>query len=488
MNLLSAIIQSSIWVPLIMFINILFALTVIFLERKKPSSTWAWLLVLFFLPFVGFFLYLLLGRQLRKKHLFRWDGRKDIGIEQLINYQIEAIEKNELELRAEHIKSYNHLIYMNLKTNNAVLTQDNDVKIFDDGSDKFEALINDILHAKNHIHIQYYIFKLDNLGQRIVNALIKKAKQGVKVRVLFDEMGSRGVRKRHFKELIEAGGEVEVFFPSILPLINPRLNFRNHRKISIIDGRIGYIGGFNVGDEYLSLSDRFGYWRDTHLRIEGSAVHPLQTRFILDWNQASAKNDICYAERYFPIIPQKGTAALQIISSGPDTEWEVIKNNYLHLISNAKKYVYIQSPYFIPDDSFFDAIKIAALTGLDVRIMIPNKPDHMFVYWATYSYVGPLVEAGAKVYHYEKGFIHAKMIVVDDEIASVGTANIDVRSFSLNFEVNALLYDRLLAHHLAEIFESDILDCSELTYELYKNRSSFIKFKESISRLLSPIL
>lgn len=485
---MSAIIQSSILVPLIMFINILFALTVIFLERKKPSSTWAWLLVLFFLPFVGFFLYLLLGRQLRKKHLFRWDGRKDIGIEQLINYQIEAIENNELELRAEHIKSYNHLIYMNLKTNNAVLTQDNDVKIFDDGSDKFEALINDILHAKNHIHIQYYIFKLDNLGQRIVNALIKKAKQGVKVRVLFDEMGSRGVRKRHFKELIEAGGEVEVFFPSILPLINPRLNFRNHRKISIIDGRIGYIGGFNVGDEYLSLSDRFGYWRDTHLRIEGSAVHPLQTRFILDWNQASAKNDICYAERYFPIIPQKGTAALQIISSGPDTEWEVIKNNYLHLISNAKKYVYIQSPYFIPDESFFDAIKIAALSGLDVRIMIPNKPDHMFVYWATYSYVGPLVEAGAKVYHYEKGFIHAKMIVVDDEIASVGTANIDVRSFSLNFEVNALLYDRLLAHRLAEIFESDILDCSELTFELYKNRSSLIKFKESISRLLSPIL
>ena len=471
-----------------MFLNIIFALTVIFLERKKPSSTWAWLLVLFFLPFVGFFLYLLLGRQLRKKHLFRWDGRKDIGIEQLIYYQIETIENNELELRTEHIRNYTRLMYMNLKTNNAVLTQDNDVKIFDDGSDKFEALISDINHAKNHIHIQYYIFKLDNLGQRIINALIKKAKQGVKVRVLFDEMGSRGIRKRHFKELIEAGGEVEVFFPSILPLINPRLNFRNHRKIAVIDGRIGYIGGFNVGDEYLSLSDRFGYWRDTHLRIEGSAVHPLQTRFILDWNQASAKNDVIYAERYFPIIPQKGTAALQIISSGPDTEWEVIKNNYLHLIANAKKYVYIQSPYFIPDESFFDAIRIATLTGIDVRIMIPNKPDHLFVYWATYSYVGPLVEAGAKVYHYEKGFIHAKTIVVDDEIASVGTANIDVRSFSLNFEVNALIYDRILAHRLAEIFESDIMDCSELTLELYKNRSNYTKFRESLSRLLSPIL
>lgn len=301
-------------------------------------------------------------------------------------------------------------------------------------------------------------------------------------------MGSRGVRKRHFKELLDLGGQVEVFFPSILPLINPRLNFRNHRKIVVIDGRIGYIGGFNVGDEYLGLSDRFGYWRDTHLRLEGSSVHPLQTRFILDWNQASAKNDIEYAERYFPIIPQKGNAALQIISSGPDTDWEVIKYNYLRLITNAKRYIYIQTPYFIPDESFFDAVRIAVLTGIDVRIMIPNKPDHMFVYWATYSYVGQLVEAGAKVYHYEKGFIHAKTIVVDDEVASVGTANIDVRSFSLNFEVNAVLYDRILAHQLAEIFEGDILDCVELTHELYKNRSNIIKFKESISRLLTPIL
>ena len=209
---------------------------------------------------------------------------------------------------------------------------------------------------------------------------------------------------------------------------------------------------------------------------------------LLDWNQASAKNDIRYAERYFPIIPQKGTSAVQIISSGPDTEWEVIKNNYLRLITNAKRYIYIQSPYFIPDESFFDAVRVASLSGIDVRIMIPNKPDHMFVYWATYSYVGQLVEAGAKIYHYEKGFIHAKMIVVDDEVASVGTANIDVRSFSLNFEVNAVLYDPALAHRLAEIFEQDILDSSELTKELYLNRSNAVKFKESISRLLSPIL
>ena len=194
---------------------------------------------------------------------------------------------------------------MNLTTNNAVLTQDNDVKIFKDGSDKFEALIEDILTAKDHIHIQYYIFKLDNLGQRIINAVIKKVKQGVKVRILYDEMGSRGVRKSHFKELTALGGEVEVFFPSILPMINPRLNFRNHRKIVVIDGRIGYIGGFNVGDEYLGLSKKFGYWRDTHLRIEGSAVHPLQTRFILDWNQASAKQKLTIPSDTFQQSPKR---------------------------------------------------------------------------------------------------------------------------------------------------------------------------------------
>lgn len=474
--------------PLVSILNILLALTVIFLERKKPSSTWAWLLVLFFIPLFGFILYLLLGRQLRKKHLFRWEGRKDIGIDKLIDYQIDAIQNNTLEYRVDHAQKYNHLIYMNLTTNHAVLTQDNAVKIFDDGSDKFEALIADIMAAKDHIHIQYYIFKLDNLGQRIINALIKKAQQGVQVHLLYDEMGSRGVRKRHFKELLNVGGEVESFFPSILPMINPRLNFRNHRKIAVIDGRIGYIGGFNVGDEYLGLEEKYGYWRDTHLRIEGSAVHPLQTRFLLDWNQASVKQRIHYSERYFPAIPLKGDSAIQIISSGPDTEWEVIKNNYFKLITNAQKYVYIQSPYFIPDESFLDAVRVAALSGIDVRIMIPNKPDHMFVYWATSSYVGQLLHAGAKVYHYEKGFIHAKMIVVDDEVASVGTANIDVRSFSLNFEVNAIIYDRDIAHRLAEIFEQDIMDCSELTKDIYDNRSNLVKFKESISRLLSPIL
>ncbi|MEK9199863.1 cardiolipin synthase [Ureibacillus sp. 179-F W5.1 NHS] len=474
-------------IPIILILNIILAITVIFLERRDPTSTWAWILVLFFLPLVGFILYLSLGRQMRKKHLFRWEGQKDIGIDKLITYQIEALEENTLDFHTEEVGKHKSLIHMNLKTSDSVLTQDNHIEIFDDGEKKFEALIEDILNAKDHIHIQYYIFKLDHLGSRIITALKKKAQQGIKVRILYDEMGSRGVKKRHFKELIELGGEIEVFFPSILPLINPRLNFRNHRKIVIIDGRVGYIGGFNVGDEYLGLNKKFGYWRDTHLRIEGSSVHPLQTRFLLDWNQAS-NNNIVYSERYFPAIPKKGDVAMQIVSSGPDTEWPAIKNGYLKLLMSAKRYIYIQTPYFIPDNSFLNAIEIAALSGIDVRIMIPNKPDHMFVYWATYSYVGKLLRAGAKVFIYEKGFIHAKMIVIDDEVSTVGTANIDVRSFSLNFEVNAFIYNRPISHEIAEIFEKDILDCTELTLEKYENRSNFIKFKESISRLLSPIL
>ena len=474
-------------IPIILILNIVLAIMVIFLERKDPSATWAWTLVLFFLPLAGFILYLLLGRPMRKKHLFRWEGQKDIGIDKLISYQIEALEENSLDFRFDEVGKYKSLIHMNLKTSDSVLTQDNHVQLYDDGAKKFEDLLEDIESAKDHIHVQYYIFKLDNLGKRIYTALLKKAQQGVKVRILYDEMGSRGLRKRHFKSLLKLGGEIEVFFPSIFPLINPRLNFRNHRKIVIIDGRIGYIGGFNVGDEYLGLNKKFGYWRDTHLRIEGSSVHPLQTRFLLDWNQAS-DNNIIYSERYFPAIPKKGDIAVQIVSSGPDTEFPAIKNGYLKLLMSAKRYIYIQTPYFIPDNSFLNAIEIAALSGIDVRIMIPNKPDHMFVYWATYSYVGQLLRAGAKIFIYEKGFIHAKSIVIDDEASTVGTANIDVRSFSLNFEVNAFIYDRTLSHELAEIFEKDIFDCTELTLEKYENRLGIIKFKESISRLLSPIL
>ncbi|WP_141433736.1 cardiolipin synthase [Bacillus sp. 03113] len=478
----------SILVSLILILNIIFASVLIFLERKDAGASWAWLMVLFFIPILGFILYLTFGQNLTKRKMFQWDDQKKIGIEQIISSQLLEISRNEFHPSNELIKSNLDLIYMHVHNNDAVYTEDNHLQIFTDGNDKFNALLADIKGAKNHIHLQYYIFRYDNIGKKLVHTLANKAKEGVQVRVLYDDLGSRSLRKRFFKELRQASGEVEAFFPSRFHLINFRFNFRNHRKLSIIDGKIGYVGGFNVGDEYLGLSPKFGYWRDTHLRIEGSAVHAIQTRFILDWNQASHRHDIHYSKDYFPDIQSNGQIGMQIVTSGPDSEWEQIKNGYIKMISSAKKSILIETPYFIPDSSLLDALRIAALSGIDVNIIVPNKPDHMFVYWATYSYIGEMLKTGAKIFIYENGFIHAKTIIIDEKISSVGTANIDVRSFRLNFEVNAFLYNEDVAKKLTECFYKDLKLSKELTYEQYLQRPLMIRFKESISRLLSPIL
>ncbi len=472
----------------ILFLNMILATIVIFLEKRNAGSTWAWLLVLYFIPILGFILYLILGKKLPKGHLFKWEDRNKIGIEEMISEQLSLFRSERFTPSNELIQYYKGLIYMLLDNNDAILTTNNSIQIFTDGNHKFRSLFDDIKNAQDTIHLQYYIFKSDNLGGQLIQLLTEKAKQGIKVRILYDDLGSRGTRKKHFRDLIAAGGEVEAFFPSSFPLINFRINYRNHRKLVIIDGRIGYVGGFNVGDEYLGLNKRFGYWRDTHLRMIGNSVHAIQTRFILDWNQASESNDISYSANLFPTIQSSGQTSMQIVTSGPDSEWEHIKYGYIKMISYARESIWIQTPYFIPDASLLDALRIACLTGKDVRIMIPNKPDHPFVYWATYFHVGELLKAGAKIYIYDNGFIHAKTIIVDGKLASVGTANIDVRSFKLNFEVNAFLYDEEIGVSLTESFNKDLIVSTELTLDQYKQRSLKIRFKESISRLLSPIL
>ncbi|WP_042460601.1 cardiolipin synthase [Neobacillus dielmonensis] len=479
---------TSIFLGIIFILNLMFATIVLFLERRDAGTTWAWLLVLFFIPILGFILYLLFGQNLSRKHLFYWEDLKKTGFEEKVSTQLVNIHRNQFEFRNPSSKHNRDLIYMQLVNNHAYLSEDNSVDLFVDGRKKFEQLFKDIESANDYIHLQYYIIKNDRLGKKLIALLTEKAKTGVKVRVLYDELGSRSLPKRLFKELRAAGGQVEVFFPSKLRFINLRMNFRNHRKLVIIDGKIGYVGGFNVGDEYLGLNERFGYWRDTHLRIQGTAVDALQTRFILDWNQASRKYDISYVPNLFPKDVPHGDVGIQIVTSGPDSELEQIKNGYIKMILSAKKRIYIQTPYFIPDASILDALKIASLSGVEVNIMIPDKPDHPFVYWATLFHIGRMLEIGARVFIYKKGFIHAKTIVVDKEMASVGTANIDFRSFRLNFEVNAFLYDQSLADKLASIFINDCHDCKLLTLQEYKSRSLWIRFKESISRLLSPIL
>lgn len=469
-------------------LNLLFAFTIIFMERRSAGSIWAWLLVLVFIPILGFIVYLLFGRQIQRKRLFFLDKKEQIGLELIVKEQLEAIKHDDFSKGNQQIVKFKDMVQMLLYNNAAFLTTDNSVTIYNDGNEKFDALINDIRNAKDYVHIQYYIFRHDDLGKKILDLLEKKLEEGVEVKMLYDDMGSRRLSIKDFKSFHEKGGSVEAFFPSKLPLINLRMNNRNHRKIVVIDGEIGYVGGFNVGNEYLGLSKKFGYWRDTHLRIVGDAVNALQLRFILDWNAQARRDTIHYEDRYFPDVQNAGTTGIQIASSGPDESWEQIKYGYLKMISAAKKSIHIQSPYFVPDQAFLDALKIAALGGVDVNIMIPCKPDHPFVYWATYKNVSTMLEAGVNVYTYDKGFLHSKMVVIDDEVASVGTANMDHRSFTLNFEVNAFMYDPELSKALREAFEKDLEDSSKLTQEIYNQRSTWIKIKEAIGQLLSPIL
>ncbi len=469
-------------------INILLAAVVVFIERRDIGSTWAWLLILFFIPIVGFIVYLFLGRQLKQKNFYNLSAEERDHLKSAVNEQISKLKEGDDYQKNDVLNKHSKLLLMNLTSSNSLISTDNNIDILSDGHKKFATLFRDIKEAKKEINIQYYIIQRDSLGEKLRDELTKKAKEGVKVRILYDEIGSRRMSSSFFKELISYGGEVEVFFPSTLKLVNFRINNRNHRKLCIIDGEVAFIGGFNFGDEYLGLNKKFGYWRDTHFRIIGGAVDDIQARFILDWHQATKQKRVQIEQFEYRAEKHSGTSPVQIVASGPNSQTEHLKNMYIKLIMSAKESVFIQTPYFIPDSSFMDACKIALLSGVDVRIMIPNKPDHPFVYWATWAYAGELLKYGANILLYENGFMHAKTIVVDQEVASVGTTNIDPRSFRLNFEVNAVVYDENTAKELHELFIQDSQLSSELTIETYRDRSFVIKLKEAVSRLLSPIL
>lgn len=487
MNSLSII---AISVTAVFIVNVLLAGVVVFFERRNPASTWAWLLVLFFIPVVGFIAYMVFGRDSHREKVFYEKMNSDIDVyyHQIfdgerfgptIKRQLETKDTGETitgepyldDLARLHIKSGHWMTY------------NNQVTRFHDGESKFEALIDDIRHAKQYIHMEYYIIRGDKIGKRIISELAKKAAQGIEVKLLYDGMGCTGLPPNFFKALTDAGGEACGFLPPFIA----RINYRNHRKLCIIDGIIGYIGGFNIGDEYLGFVPRYGFWRDTHLRIEGDAIDGLQIRFINDWNFTSS-NKLSLIDRYFPIRQKTEGVKMQIVSSGPDTMWKNVRDGYFKMMNEAEKNIYFVTPYFVPDDSIFDALKVAALSGLDVKIIIPAHPDHFFVYWASMSYLGELLEAGVKCYQYEKGFIHSKVVLIDGKLASVGTANMDIRSFDLNFEVNAFIYDKAVAQLLEADFNNDLLDCMEITTDWYYGRSLLFKIKEAVSRLISPML
>lgn len=470
--------------------NVFLAGVVVFFERRNPASTWAWLLVLFFVPVVGFIVYFMFGRNSKRERVFANKEKFDYGTyyqyifhkdkyKEIIKEQEQAI-KNKQDI--SEYQYLNDLFYLNIGSGNWV-TDNNTIERFINGEDKFNSLINDIKNAKTYIHMEYYIFRNDNLGRQIVSELAKKAKEGVEVKLLYDGMGCNSLPKQFFNELRNNGGEAAAFLPPLFV----RINYRDHRKLCVIDGEIGYIGGFNIGDEYLGKVPRYGNWRDTHIRITGDAIDQLQLRFIMDWNFTSSVK-VPLEDKYFVKREPKKGVMMQIVSSGPDTKWKNIRNAYFKMINEAEDHIYIETPYFVPDDAILESLKVAALSGIDVRIIFPGNPDHLFVYWASMSYLGELLEAGVRCFQYQNGFIHSKAVFIDGIVSSIGTANMDIRSFAVNFEINAFIFDKDETQKLEQDFIDDLEYCFEITKQWYYNRPKRFRLKESVARLISPML
>lgn len=474
----------------IVVINEIAAIFTVFREKRDIAATWAWLLVLTLIPVIGFIIYAFLGRKLPHKRLNLMKSQTQLKLKEALERQKEQFIKMP---KPKHVtmQVYRRTIMLFQSINDSFLTRHNHIDIFTQGDKLFGKMFDDIAAAKESIHIEFYTIYNDRLGNRLRTLLEQKAAEGVTVRVLYDSWGSMGVRSSFYDGLRERGGFAAPFLLARSNIFDFRLNYRDHRKIVVIDGKIGYVGGFNIGDQYMGWSPKFGPWRDTHLRIIGGGVYGLQRRFIGDWNASMKKaaNKIKHYRTYFPEIKVKnGGTALQTVSSGPEAELETIKMGYLRLINAAQDHIWIQTPYLIPDDSILDALRVAARSGIDVRIMIPCKPDHPFVYRATQYYARTLASEGVTIYTYQKGFLHAKTMMIDGKMASVGSANLDFRSFKLNFEINAFLYDRWATDQLEQIFMDDIRNSHVMTKQMFDQQGRWLHFKQRFSRLLSPIL
>ncbi|MEJ6400005.1 cardiolipin synthase [Nicoliella lavandulae] len=476
-------------IEVVIWLNTALALLTVFRQKRDIAATWAWLLVLSFLPVVGFILYAFLGRKLPKKRLFRFQAQNVANMRKVLDKQL-GMFKNIQGIPADRVAYHSRgLIRLFDNMDDSFLTRRNQVKVFTDGNDLFKQMLAEFENAKESINIEFYTFYSDKIGTQVRDLLVKKAKQGVTVRVIYDSWGSMGTTAKFFKPLTDAGGLAEPFLHTHSAIFDFRINFRDHRKIVIIDGRIGYVGGFNIGDQYLGRKKKFGHWRDTHLRIVGAGVFGLQSQFILDWNATDDKHQLDDDNpKNFPVTDVEGSTNMQIVVSGPDSDMEQIKVGYIKLIQMAERTCWIQTPYLIPDDSMVDALRIAAMSGVDVRIMVPCKPDHPFVYRATQYYARQMADYGIKIYFYQDGFIHAKTMVVDGRVASVGSANLDFRSFKLNFEINAFMYDQKISEELVQIYKNDIKNSQLITPEMFRQQSRWLRFKQQFSRLLSPIL
>ncbi|MBB3868223.1 cardiolipin synthase [Geobacillus sp. NFOSA3] len=463
--------------------SVVFIAFVISLENRKPAHTITWLVVLGSFPLIGFFFYLMFGRNYRKQRLFQKKAMLDEQTFLKFQGQREwAIEQMPI---GEHQRPLLQLAHRIGKSPVSLATE---TRVLTNGEETFSTIFEELEKATHHIHLEYYIVRHDEVGQKLKTILIEKAKKGVHVRFLYDAVGSWKLSKTYIQELRDAGVEMIPFSPVRLPFLSNTINFRNHRKIIVIDGTIGFVGGLNIGDEYLGKDKYFGFWRDTHLWIRGEAVRTLQLIFLQDWYYMTGKTLLTPEYLSPELVHYDGQGGVQLIAGGPDQKWEVIKHLYFAMITSAQRSIWIASPYFVPDEDILTALKIAALSGLDVRILAPKRPDKKIVFYASRSYFPELLEAGVKIYEYSKGFLHSKIMIVDGELASIGTANMDMRSFHLNFEVNAFLYHTDSTKKLVADFLEDLKEASPIDYETFQQRPLSIRVVESVSRLLSPLL
>lgn len=478
--------MGQILLNIVSILNILFIIIVVFFDKKKPESTLAWILVLFFVPYIGIFIYIIFGEFFRFG-IKRKERNKLLNDEialKIINKQIKYIENNKT-LKDNY--KWIDLILMNSKDSRSFLTFDNEIKIFSKASDKYDQLFEDIKNAKLSINLSYYIIKKDFYGKQLLDLLVEKAKSGVEVRLIFDHIGSKITSKKFFKPLEEAGGKVEKFFPSRI-FLKLYINHRNHRKMAIIDGQIGYLGGMNIGKEYVGYDKRITPWADRHIRVIGGAVASIQTQFFLDYLFVSKEKieweSPTTLNKFYNTKISKGDKAVQIVASGPDYKESNIRNAYLKMINNAKKSIIIQTPYLIPDEAILTSLKIASHSGVDIKIIIPGIPDKKAIYYATLSYAKELINSGIKVYTYN-GFMHSKLMIVDDDIVNIGSANMDRRSFSLNFEINAIVYNKDFNSENRKLVEKELENS-----KIYINNkaSIFSKIIEKLCRLFSPII
>ena len=459
------------------------------MENRRPQSTLAWMLVLFFVPGLGLLIYLLFGRNNKA-----FSRRRRLLMQNLeanaLPLLSPILSRQDAELSRLKTQSLGRkrLAVLVRRNSLSVLSTRNRVEIQQDAAKFYPRLIEDIKAARHSIHLQYFIWAVDLFTDRLKQILIEKVRAGIEVRLLYDPVGSQAhVGRRYVKDMLAAGIQMA---PTSPPYQLHTISYRNHRKITVIDGMVGYTGGMNIGQEHIDGGEGFTSWRDTQVRLVGQSATVLQAVFMVDWYNAVREN--LFYGKYFPAgatDPADGDVPVQILTSGPDSQWAAIRQLYACMIVAAQQHVYIQSPFFIPDTTLAECLKTAALSGVEVKIMVSARPSgNRLPDWAGITYIEEIVAAGVHVFLYERGYLHAKTINVDSEICSIGSANIDIRSFSINYELNAVFYSERIAKELENDFERDLEHCSEFAPEAYRKRGAAVRFRDSVARVLSPLL